>query len=514
MSLISPLTDVKPYCRVVENFLSAAECAALKNRIGETAGANSDYPPSYRNNHRIVFDDATLAAELAARMQAALGCELAIPEAEFVGINPRWRGCRYQSGERFNIHQDGVFHANARTRSRLTFMLYLDDAENFIGGDTLFFADGPGTAGAQIEIGRYRPQLGALIVFSHPLWHAGDLVLAGSKTILRSDLLYRDQHATHGNDHQGYVFCVAQLDAQTHASGGRDGTVRLWQNGCNVATLNAATQSILKIAALGTQHLVAISRDRSVSIWHWRNQTLVARMQSCFPATPLAIIALDAVNFLVSDATGTISQFSLCNENLKCTQRSTLHAGWAWAMCQLPTGEFASVSEDGAILIFDAKLRRISQLHMHTPMRALTASNDATLYAADTIGQIHQLQLQGGILIKTQCWQAHTAAVRCLHLDARGQLWSGAEDNQLRVWQVFANLKPTLAAHYVLAGFVTDVLVTNNIAWVASYAGHLGVEICAGLEDSTLESTSAEHKKKAITTAMTTNDSVLFFSLR
>ncbi len=477
MTTISPLSDATYFCRVVENFLSAAECAALKRRMGETASANSDYPPSYRNNQRIVFDDTALAVDLAARMQIALGCELAIPEAEFIGINPRWRGCRYQAGERFNIHQDGVFHPNATTKSILTFMLYLDDAADFVGGDTLFFADGPGTAGAQIEIGRYRPQLGALIVFSHQLWHAGDLVLAGSKSILRSDLLYRDQKAAPANEHQGYVFCVTPLDADTHASGGRDGTVRLWRGALHIGALNAATQSVLKIAALGPEHLIAISRDRSVSIWNWRSQKLLARKQACFAATPLAVIAVDATNFIVSDATGTVSGYTLRNAQIVRTQRESFHAGWVWSLSQLANGNIASAGEDGAVVIFDQNLRLITRLNLAAPMRAITATQDDTLYAADANGQIYQLRVHAEKLIEIQRWQAHTAAVRCLTVDAIGQLWSGAEDNQVRVWQVSAKAKPKLVAEYTLAGFVSDVLVKNHTAYVASYAGHVALAI-------------------------------------
>ena len=482
MKLISPLADAKYFCRVAENFLSAVECAALIARIGATASANSDYPPSYRNNQRKVFHDPALAAELSSRMQTAFGAELVLPDAEFVGINPRWRGCRYSAGECFNIHQDGVFHPRAdnasnEMRSRLTFMLYLDGGDNFTGGDTIFFTDGPGTAGAQIEIGRYRPQLGALIVFSHTLWHAGEMVSAGSKAILRSDLLYRDRVAKPADAHNGYVFCVAKLDAQTHASGGRDGDIRLWHADCNIATLHVAEQSIIKIAALGREHLVAISRDRSISIWHWRSQLQVACTHSYFAATPLAVLALDSECFLVSDATGSVSLCSFQGRQLRFTQQSKLHLGWAWAMCVLPTGEFASVGDDGAVVIFAENLRRVCQLDLTVPLRAIIATNDGMLYCGDANGQIYQLRLQADQLVKIRSWQAHTAALRCLHLDSLGQLWSGAEDNQLLLWHLSANAKPGLIATHTLEGFVSDVVVMDGKGWVASYAGHLGVDL-------------------------------------
>ena len=191
----------------------------------------------------------------------------------------------------------------------------------------------------------------------------------------------------------------------------------------------------------------------------------------------MSVIALDATNFLASDATGAVSGYSFQNTQISCTQSGIFHTGWAWSLSQLPNGLIASTGEDGPVLIFDKNLRLFTRLDLAAPMRAVVASNDDTLYAADANGQIYQLRLQGGMLVETQRWQAHTSAVRCLTVDACGQLWSGAEDNQLRVWQVSAKVKPGLAAEYTLAGFVSDVLVTSNAAWVASYAGHLSIAI-------------------------------------
>jgi hypothetical protein len=128
MSIFDPLNELNPlrnamqnfarqdaasadarFCRMIPHFLDPDECTALQARMAQVSRADSDYPPSYRNNQRIVFEDSVLARQLSDRLRTRLGGDLDFPAAQFLGINPRWRGCRYSVGERFNLHQDGVF---------------------------------------------------------------------------------------------------------------------------------------------------------------------------------------------------------------------------------------------------------------------------------------------------------------------------------------------------------------------------------------------------------------------
>ncbi len=106
-----PLSLSLGYCAVIPSFLSPAECDALIAR-GEDAGfrgADSDYPPSYRNNERLVMDDAALAEQFAQRLRARVPPETLQQDDDGVlwrmrGVNERLRWCRYRPGQAFHIH--------------------------------------------------------------------------------------------------------------------------------------------------------------------------------------------------------------------------------------------------------------------------------------------------------------------------------------------------------------------------------------------------------------------------
>jgi WD40 repeat protein len=497
----------------------------LKARMlldGAAASANSDYPPSYRNNQRCVFDDESLAQRLSARVRLALGAALEFADARFVGINPRWRGCRYAAGQRFNVHQDGVYFATERVRSRLSFMIYLDDASSFSGGDTVFYASASDQSAD--EIARVRPALGALIVFEHSLWHAGAIVTAGTKCILRSDLLFEHCPADAAREapalapaqpvqHRGYVFCLAQLDARTQASGGRDCEIQLsrvnQRDAC--AVLRGHTQSVLKLAVLNQPPLhgvsrptassvvASISRDRSLRLWDWRRATSLAVLPNAFASTPLDLLwQPQSAQLLVTDAGGGVSWFSVHLAQEAATLRflhrtvitpegsdaqSNADAGaWLWGIARLSARCVACVSESGWLHVLAGDGLRSSsprgEIETYlgpTPLRAIAARRTplgVTIVCADANGWLVQLNWRAGALHVQRRWRAHTAAIRCLRF-AGAQLWSGGEDNALCSWDLFGtslDAAPVRTSYLQADAFVTDVLPGKN-ARIAGYFG-------------------------------------------
>jgi predicted 2-oxoglutarate/Fe(II)-dependent dioxygenase YbiX len=280
-----PLPASLGFCALIPGFLSAGECQALIDR-GEAQGflgADSDYPPSYRNNERLVMDDPALAERLAARLRASVPAEMLADEADGVrwkmrGVNERLRWCRYRPGQAFHIHQDGVHHRGPTLRSRLTFMIYLTDGDAFEGGDTVFFADGPratpeGEAQPPV-VARVRPRAGSLILFDHRIWHAGEAVTRGVKHIVRSDVMFESVGETggascHCDEHQGYVWTLCALPGERLASGGRDTAIRLWNaRGDAAGVLRGHRQSVLGLAMLDARRLVSVSRDRTLRVWN------------------------------------------------------------------------------------------------------------------------------------------------------------------------------------------------------------------------------------------------------
>jgi prolyl 4-hydroxylase len=175
----------RPLSFTIDGVLSPAECQALITRI-EAAGpkiapvSRAEGPMvdlGTRNNTRVMFDDPELAALLFERVRDR------VPETisgrRVVGANERLRCYRYAEGQRFAPHYDGAFHRSDAERSKLTFIVYLN--EGFGGGET-----------AMLDLDEVIvPRTGRALLFQHAILHEGCVVTSGVKYAVRSDVMYR-----------------------------------------------------------------------------------------------------------------------------------------------------------------------------------------------------------------------------------------------------------------------------------------------------------------------------------
>ena len=176
-----------PFVATIDDVMNAAECSALVDRI-EALGpevatitrgnGNFELNTRVRNNDRAIFDDTALAADLFARLGDAIPATWQ-GGAVAVGLNERFRAYRYGPGQRFAPHFDGCFRRDEREASEITVMLYLNDGCD--GGETAFL---------DFET-KIVPKRGMVLLFQHTILHEGCLVRAGSKYVLRSDVMYR-----------------------------------------------------------------------------------------------------------------------------------------------------------------------------------------------------------------------------------------------------------------------------------------------------------------------------------
>ena len=180
------LDSFNPLVLTVADVLTRGECAALIARIEAagptvapiTTGRGFELRPDLRNNTRVMFDDAALAARLFEAVRPHVPARLET-EWELCGANERLRCYRYAPGQYFGPHFDGAYVRHRDERSLLTFLVYLNECE--AGGDTGF-----------LDLGlTVRPATGTALLFNHLLLHEGAEVKAGLKYALRSDLMYR-----------------------------------------------------------------------------------------------------------------------------------------------------------------------------------------------------------------------------------------------------------------------------------------------------------------------------------
>jgi predicted 2-oxoglutarate/Fe(II)-dependent dioxygenase YbiX len=189
------MNTVKPGAFTLDDIYSTLECRAMVERaenLGFTAATVSlaggaQAMPGVRNNDRVKFDDADLAAQLWARLETSVPATLEGWRA--VGLNERFAVYRYDPGQRFKRHQDGVVRTDTGEESRFTVLVYLNDECE--GGETIFSDVDRSSGQVRFLETPVQPRSGMVLVFKHELWHEGAPVTAGRKYVLRSDVLYR-----------------------------------------------------------------------------------------------------------------------------------------------------------------------------------------------------------------------------------------------------------------------------------------------------------------------------------
>lgn len=169
----------------INNFLSHDECTALIHKSEEigyaeamvdVGGGQQRMIKGVRNNERVLYKDENYAALIWDRLKEFAPLGKAGENA--CGLNELFRFYKYSPGQRFKMHKDGPFVRNEQESSQYTFLIYLNDA--YTGGETIF------SSGEII-----RPEMGAALIFHHPLRHEGALLTTGTKYVLRTDIMYR-----------------------------------------------------------------------------------------------------------------------------------------------------------------------------------------------------------------------------------------------------------------------------------------------------------------------------------
>ena len=188
--IASQLDMNRPLIMLIPDILTGAECtewiSRIRSAVPDLAPINTArgvmLDSQIRNNRRVMLDDQQEATRLLERVKGKVPEQ--IHGMRLSGINERLRCYEYQIGQHFAPHSDGAFVRNEREQSWYTFMVYLN--EDFEGGETVFFVEPEKSI---------RPQTGLGLLFQHPIIHEGAEVTKGTKYVIRTDLMYR-QDAT------------------------------------------------------------------------------------------------------------------------------------------------------------------------------------------------------------------------------------------------------------------------------------------------------------------------------
>lgn len=149
------------------------------------------YSSSYRSNTRRIIYYENLKNIIWDRVKDFI--TTTVPHStlsskwEAYGLNPQFRFCRYEPGQKFAPHYDGNYAISTEDRSLYTFMIYLNGG--FDGGATNFLSLSADPSDRVLE--SLAPSAGMLLVFQHNIYHEGEELRTGVKYMMRSDVMYK-----------------------------------------------------------------------------------------------------------------------------------------------------------------------------------------------------------------------------------------------------------------------------------------------------------------------------------
>ncbi|HSD90077.1 MAG TPA: 2OG-Fe(II) oxygenase [Kofleriaceae bacterium] len=441
--------------RLLPGLIQPERCTELIAQLTQRgfAPTGDRYPADYRNNDRLVFEDPGLATELAERLTGRLPDEIVEQGSRWrlVGLNPRFRACRYEHGQAFCIHRDGAYVPDEDRRSFLTVQVYLDADPARVGGCTRFYADPQGRE----RWASIAPARGSVIAFDHRVWHDGEAVTAGIKHVLRTDAIYeRVEGAAVAEEpdvigrHRGYAWSVIGCRDGTLASCGRDGVVRRWP-GAETDLRSGSVTTISEAAEL---------------IWCGTRAGVIATIgRDALPVDEGLGAVLDSAAggalVVFSTARGEIRAYSASTRSLAWTRQ--VHEGWAWSVAS-HRGGFVSCGHDGRVQSIDAHGRVRTLATLDAALRVIASAGER-LEVGDERGWIHTVGADGAVLAARR---AHAGPITALAPAADGSVFSSGEDGVVKQWR---GMHGTVVRQ--LRDYVTSLAVVGDTLVVAGYDG-------------------------------------------
>eukprot|EP01121_Diplochlamys_sp_Union-15-3_P018753 TRINITY_DN6898_c0_g1_i2.p1 TRINITY_DN6898_c0_g1~~TRINITY_DN6898_c0_g1_i2.p1 ORF type:complete len:690 (+),score=101.02 TRINITY_DN6898_c0_g1_i2:147-2072(+) len=194
-----PILGVVQNIFKLDNLLTEEECAYYiaqteKINYDDASDISFEYPKHYRNNKRLICISEELADCLWKRIEPILlYSDIRNVTPVGWGTSGRWQPTslnkcflfsRYEEGEFFKAHFDGMYRNEHDECSIYTVSIYLND--DYKGGDLVFHH--PTTKKPTL---RLKPNAGSALVFNHDVLHEGEEVKAGRKYVVRTSIMFK-----------------------------------------------------------------------------------------------------------------------------------------------------------------------------------------------------------------------------------------------------------------------------------------------------------------------------------
>jgi prolyl 4-hydroxylase len=161
-----------------DNMIQIAEEHGWTPALINRGGGSQIYKPEIRKCDRAMVIDDNMAAQIFDEIKAIL------PQGA-IKLNPMFRFLKYESGDYFKPHHDGMYRDDEGNESNITVQIYLNDGYN--GGETLFYTE---EYYGQVVAYTHIPKRGDILLFDQSLLHEGAILKSGTKLCVRTEVMY------------------------------------------------------------------------------------------------------------------------------------------------------------------------------------------------------------------------------------------------------------------------------------------------------------------------------------
>lgn len=164
----------------IDNILTKEECNRYIKLFDNPSNVEK-INDKHRKYFRVQFQDQELADKLYQKVQHYIPKKI---KKMTVGMNKYIRLSKYEPGQFFGIHKDGINFDkdNKQNMSYATLNIFLN--ENFQGGETTFYDNSK----RKITL-CCKPKTGRGSFFYSQQYHEGNKLISGYKYLLRTDLM-------------------------------------------------------------------------------------------------------------------------------------------------------------------------------------------------------------------------------------------------------------------------------------------------------------------------------------
>ena len=164
----------------IDNVLTSDECQKYMDLFNDPKKVEL-INDKHRKYYRVQFQDKELANHLYEMVKSYIPKKI---KNISVGMNSFIRLSKYEPGQFFGIHKDGINfdQENKKNMSYATLNIFLND--DFEGGETLFYQNDKKTITM-----RCKPKSGRGSFFYSQQFHEGAKLIKGYKYLLRTDLM-------------------------------------------------------------------------------------------------------------------------------------------------------------------------------------------------------------------------------------------------------------------------------------------------------------------------------------